>query len=84
MPDTTNPSFSVWSAGEISRLEARAAAFEAEHERFRAQAEAHFAEIHERNMRLAGKVAALKNANDALTVSLKLATREIERLRGLS
>jgi hypothetical protein len=62
-------------AAAIARLEREAAAF-------RAQAEAHFAEMHERNMRLSGTIAALRNARDALALSLKVATREIDRLRG--
>jgi hypothetical protein len=61
-------------AATIARLEAEAAAF-------RAQAEEHFREQHERNMRLVGTIDALRNANEALTVSLKDAAREIELLR---
>lgn len=62
-------------AATIARLEREAAAF-------RAQAEAHFQEMHERNMRLVGQIDALRNANENLGISLKVATREVERLRG--
>jgi hypothetical protein len=62
---------------------ATTASLEAEYATFRAQAEAHFAEMHERNMRLVGTIDALRNARDALALSLKVATREVERLRGL-
>jgi hypothetical protein len=43
-----------------------------------------FQEVHERNMRLVGTIDALRNANEHLGISLKAATREIARLRGLS
>jgi hypothetical protein len=62
-------------AAASARLEREATAF-------RAQAEETFRELHERNMRLVGQIDALRNARDALALSLKVATREIDRLRG--
>jgi hypothetical protein len=60
----------------------REAELKAELAAFRAQAEEHFRELHERNMKLVGQIDALRNARDALALSLKVATREVERLRG--
>jgi hypothetical protein len=62
------------SAGAVARLEAENAAF-------RAKAEEYFCEQHAQNMKLVGQIDRLRAENEALTLSLRLAAREVERLK---